>query len=164
MGRPILNQELAAMLADMSRRLDTIERSARVPKVSNALSGAQYATVSTAQSTNSTSYTNLATVGPSATVPITASGRLLILFSFTGVSLGAGVPVYYVAPALTGANTIPAADANSRGGFSTGALYGERFVFFAGLAAGETTVTLRYRVETAANAEFADRRLCAIPF
>lgn len=125
-----------------------------------------FATVNTAESTGSTSYTDLTTVGPSVTVTVGASGKLMIIFGalITTVSSGwFGV----VSPQLSGANTLAAADANSvQFGSNSTAIYGQvsRTIILTGLNPGSTTVTLKYKSgQSGFTWQFSFRDVTVIP-
>lgn len=121
----------------------------------------------TAEGTTSTSYVDLATVGPSATVTVGVKGQLLCIYNTRlGVSLTSGSALCAVS--LSGANTYAgndndAIEANSAG--STTQLSSGAYVkLFTSLSSGSTTVRLKYRsTNAAATSTFARRSLVAIP-
>lgn len=98
--------------------------------------------VLTGESTSSTSYTDLATVGPTATVTVGASGLILVGWNTQTASSASAI----ASVALSGANTVAANDNFSLfNANSLGSAIGRTYVF-TGLAAGATTVTVKYRV------------------
>lgn len=113
------------------------------------------ASVLTDESTASTTYTDLATVGPSVTVTITATGLLLV-----GWSVQADNPSSFVSVALSGANTEDATDNYCLGAV---ALIAGTTHLFTGLTAGDTVVTCKYRAGIG-TVGFERRHLWAIAF
>jgi len=135
----------------------------------------------TGESTTSTTYTDLATVGPRVTVPVGPSGRILVIasaqiqnFSFTGsASLFGG----YYDLEFTGANTRSPVTVNDP-------LVGVKYfqlttvgnntwfgrdsttaqAIFSGLNAGTTTITMKYAMQpgASADADFHRRALTVI--
>ncbi len=79
MSEQIRTRELLEEIRRMRRELDILSRSARVPNISTLAAGYKSETIATAQATSSTTYTDLATVGPTVTVDVPRTGRLLIL-------------------------------------------------------------------------------------
>lgn len=118
------------------------------------------ADVATDQTTTSTSYTDLATAGPAATVTVPASGRVLVLW---GGGIYTTATPKYMAVAVSGANTIAAADADAlrRDGSAFDTL-GARSKLFTGLTPGSTTFTAKYKVASGTG-NFFSRYIIAIP-
>lgn len=118
-----------------------------------------YASVATAQTTSSTSYTDLATVGPQ--VSVTSVGtRALILFAArlrnTSGTAGTGCTV-----AVSGATTLAAADANGAmwTDFVNAGFDDEKMQFmFATINPGLNTYTMKYRA-SAGTAQYSVRRM-----
>lgn len=103
--------------------------------------------VSTNQTTTSTSYTDLATVGPAVTV--TTGTKALVLFSSGGYNATTGA-VLSASVAVSGATTLAASDdwALSRKQVSGGTdtlTFGQS-VLLTGLTAGSNTFTMKYSV------------------
>lgn len=121
------------------------------------------AEVLTQETTTSTSYTDLTTAGPAATVTIGSSGRLFIQVG--GWLENSGLDgISYMSFALSGANTLAAADARSvfyraYAGVRQGQ-YANGFMI-EGLAAGSTVCTAKHRVD-AGTGTFINRRISAI--
>lgn len=113
------------------------------------------ASVLTGELTASSTYTDLATVGPSVTVTVTATGLLLV-----GWAVQAGNPSSFVSVALSGVNTADATDDYCLGAV---ALIGGTTHLFTGLTAGDTTVTCKYRSGTG-TVGFQRRHVWAIAF
>lgn len=105
------------------------------------------ATVATSQASASTTYTDLATVGPAVTVTIGSTGKAELSLYNAQNNNTAGAPVF-MAFAVSGASTVAAADTQSLaftspvggGGNRSGASF-----LLTGLAAGSTTFTAKYR-------------------
>jgi hypothetical protein len=118
--------------------------------------------VSAAESTGSTSYTDLSTIGP--TVPVTVRSTGILLVMFTGRGTGTGTTIY-AAPAMSGSNTVAAND--DRAMRITSEMVRVRVgvsELYTGLSAGTTTLTMKYKNGTASqNGEWAHRRLIVIP-
>jgi hypothetical protein len=117
------------------------------------------ASVLTSQTTASTSYTDLGTVGPALTVTVGANGILLIALHSAISNSGANNS--YVSFALSGANTVAANDntAITHAG-TTQDNFGSTFIL-TGLTPGSTTVTMKFKA-TAGTATFSLRRLGVI--
>lgn len=120
------------------------------------------ANVATSQTTASTSYTDLATVGPSITV--TTGTRALVFWSANmsnaSANIGSNMSV-----AVSSATTI-AANNTWRcciNGYTAanGARAGSFYLFT--LTAGSNIFTAKYRSDTAAVATFSDRQLMVMP-
>ena len=111
------------------------------------------------ETTSSVAYTDLATVGPAATVTVGASGVVLV-----GINMQIGTASSSnMAVALSGANTVAASDVWAViGNSGTGNAYGRTYVF-TGLAAGSTTFTAKYRSPAGVLVDFLRRTVWAIP-
>ena len=124
-------------------------------------------TVATSQTTTSTSYADLATIGPSVTVVVPPSGEVKLDLTAWSNHAGAGQNLY-VSVALSGANTLAANDANSaqmrQMAISPGNLVGtlSKPIHMTGLNPGATTFTLKYKT-TSGTATFADRSIIVDP-
>jgi hypothetical protein len=131
---------------------------------SGPVSGPASAVVSTTETTTSTTYADLATTTDQVTVNVGSSG-LLVVFINSFVANGTFGNNSCISIALSGANTLAAADA--RGVFyqQIASGTGEKIampIMLTGLLAGATTVKMKYRV-TAGTGTFQDRRIDAIP-
>lgn len=123
-------------------------------------------TVAASQGTNSASYTDLSTTGPSVTLNVPPSGEIVVDFSaFLTTSTNLNVRGY-MGFALSGANTLAASDARAAAGWgvSTGGLVGTigRRIHLTGLNPGTTTVKAVYKA-SAANAAFSERHIIVEP-
>jgi hypothetical protein len=121
--------------------------------------------VAASQTTTSTTYTDLGTVGPSATVTITASGKALV--TVTGsLTNSASSGQSNMGFAVSGATTQPAADTQAlivkNGGNQTILVQGSATFLLAGLNAGSTTFTAKYRV-SAGTGTFVNRTVIVTP-
>jgi len=136
--------------------------------VNTLVNGMQTAYVATAESTTSTTFTDLATTTDQVTVTIGQSGVALVFMSasLTG-SVAGNAPV--MSFAVSGANTIAAAlGPNMMLYQAAGAAYIGQFgvmVPLTGLAPGATTFKLKYTSAGAAGTStFQYRRITVIPF
>lgn len=132
------------------------------PGSGSLLPGAGAATgiVLTSESTTATSFTDLATVGPSVSVPISTNGKALIMIRYQGSNTGSGLGrMTFVA---SGANTIVTSSdrAAIHGGTVTGT---PSFAYVAtGLTSGTTVFTAKYRAD-AGTGTFLARYISVIP-
>jgi hypothetical protein len=122
-------------------------------------------TVATSQTTTSTSYADLGTAGPSATVTVPASGNVLVIVTASATDSASGASAY-VGFAVSGGNTQAAADAKAfivqSGGNQAILVQGSASFFVSGLSAGSTTFTAKYRVSSGTGT-FANRSIVVIP-
>lgn len=124
--------------------------------------------VGTSETTTSTSYTDLATVGPEVTIEVPASGVVLVGISGAMKDSDASSQAL-MSFAASGANTLSAADNRaishdnpSSGGTPEFQSLGASFLL-TGLTPGLTTFTAQYRkIAASGTATFANRRLFAI--
>jgi hypothetical protein len=125
------------------------------------LSGTATNSVATSQTTASTSYVDLATVGPAVTL-VTGTKALVIITASLSNAAIAGASV--IAYAVSGATTIAATD-NSTLFFTSGTAGQAESVSCVqpvALTPGSNTFTLKYRV-TASTGTFSLRSLVVIP-
>lgn len=123
------------------------------------------ATVATSQTTGSTTFTNLATVGPAITMTTGARAIIFITASMTNDTAG----VFAVAScSVTGASTIPAvADTESlmfqmsTGSGGTGNVRASDCIMYTTLTPGSNTFTMVYRA-SGGTATFKDRKITGI--
>lgn len=129
------------------------------------------AVINTQESTASTTYGDLATVGPQVTVTIGRSGKCLVIINSqmgyaTATDTG-GCKASFVA---SGANTLTTSGQRSINmGLKTGApstyrvdQFGATF-YLDGLNPGATTFTMKYGAQNGATADFSDRVLVVMP-
>jgi hypothetical protein len=115
--------------------------------------------VATSQSTASTSYTDLATVGPSVTVT-TGPWALVSIYNANLHSTGGASAL--MSYAVSGATTIAASDNMSIGTATTvGSRAGATFLITT-LTPGSNTFTCKYRVGSGTGT-FVDRRIAVFP-
>ena len=120
------------------------------------------ATVATSQSTSSTSYTNLATVGP--TVTVTTGTQAVALFH-ASIASDTTNSSAIASVAVSGSSSVAANDAyaliadgiTAANSFDFGT-----FHFFTGLTAGSNTFTMQYKVGSNTGT-FQRRELLVIP-
>ena len=151
-------QLLAQAVEDEIERVDS-----NVSLVLGAAQAFTTALVATSQSTTSTTYADLATVGPS--VSVTTGTFAIVFFTATAWQNSASASdSILMSIAVSGATTIAAADATAMrdtdvSGLSFARRYGN-FVTFTTLTPGVNTFTAKYRTSNAANAaNFGDRRI-----
>lgn len=119
--------------------------------------------ITTDQSTTSTSYTDLATVGPTVTVTIGGNGMALVIWSL-GQYSSAGSGGKYSAINMTGANTGTMIDDEALRTDGTGFVgIQERSKLYTGLNAGSTTFKIVYKVSGATTGQFFARQITVIP-
>ena len=110
------------------------------------------------QTTNSTTYVDLATAGPSTTVTVAASGVVLVAIS-AAIQPTNGNDAF-VGFATDGTN--PANDAQAMSAHSTLSSFGATYRL-TGLTAGSHTFKLVYRVSGGGNATFSNRNIIVTP-
>ena len=120
--------------------------------------------VATIETTTSTSFVDLATVGPDVTVTIGANGLALVSIycrSLNTASTGQAL----MGIDVSGANTIAADSTRIIGQVFTGnyELWCGASFLYTGLNAGSTTFTAKYKRLTAGTASFSTRRIAVIP-
>ena len=123
----------------------------------------QQAVVATSETTTSTTYTNLATVGPAIAVSTGAAALVIVSATISNNTAGSTVLMGH---AVTGASTHSAQDSIALIYESSGAsdLVGASFAFLrTDLTTGSNTFTAVYRV-TANTGTFKDRYITVIPF
>jgi len=123
----------------------------------------QTATVATSQTTATTSYTNLATVGPAVTV---TTGTIAVAFFCAAVSNTAANSATDVSVAVSGASSVAASDAWRTVLDGVSANQVNRVVgmhCFTGLNAGSNTFTVQYKVGSGTGT-FSDRELIVFPY
>ena len=136
------------------------------PASSTQRAGARHAgPVATSQGTASTTYTDLATAGPVATVTIPASGKALVIVTSSetnGGTLGGA----FMGFAVSGATTVAATDTQAfsfvNGGNQAQTVQGSGTFYVSGLTAGSNTFTAKFRA-TVGTATFANRSITVIP-
>lgn len=130
-------------------------------RLSTLAYGPSGATVATQQSTTSTSYTDLGTVGPTVTTMIGPSGRAIVLGAARvtpAASDSAGIGV-----SVDGAAASFLADVADVPG--TGVIVSiAGFVALTGLTPGSRQFRMKYRSASGGTAFFSDRSLVVLPF
>lgn len=120
-----------------------------------------HATVATSQTTTSTTYTDLTTVGPVVNVDTGTKALVFLKASILNATSGT---LTHMGFAVSGTSTIAASDAFSIDGTTTTAFrIGGAFIV-TGLTPGTNTFTAKYRVSAATTGTFADRDLIVLPF
>lgn len=162
MSQPILKEDYLAQINDLRRRLEILERTARLPNISTAGLGVQYAEVVPEETTTSTSYVDLATAGPSVTATIGLSGRAIVLggaymtSTVTNQTVVAGLKV----------DAAATFDFAALGNNSSGSIAGDHSaaVLITGLTAGAHTFKLQYLQSLGgATGRFGSRWIMVLP-
>lgn len=120
-------------------------------------------TVATSQTTASTTYVDLATVGPAVTVTTGTKAWVTVTAFMSNNTAGSGCRTSW---AMSGSNTVAANDVNSICIESPNANDGYRFSYTTmhdPITAGSTTWTAKYRA-IANTGTFSDRVIAVIPF
>jgi len=115
-------------------------------------------TVATGQTTTSTSYTDLATVGPTATI---TTGTKALVFITSNIDNQSNHGQGHVGFAVSGASTVAAADTKALHYYSNGNIalqYGAAY-YISGLTAGSNTFTLKYKSGNGSTQYFANRQI-----
>ena len=124
---------------------------------SNLNLGAQSAIVTNNESTSSTSFTNLTTLGPQVTVTVGDAGVVLVLFR-AQVASGAG----NMGIEMSGANTQAVQQEDAAFQQSIGNQTKAGFKLYTGLNPGSTNFTAKYKADTG-TAQFLRRYIAVIP-
>lgn len=114
--------------------------------------------VAASQSTTSTTYTDLTTVGPQVTV---TTGAQALIFLY-GSAINTGVGASLISIDITGASTISAVDNDSVGSSAATGFRATSVYMQTGLTPGSNTFTAKYRVGSGTGT-FQDRRLTILP-
>lgn len=124
-------------------------------------------TLASAESTSSTSYTNLITPGPTATVTVGASGKLLITLSCAISRTSGSSSSGFASISMSGANVLSANDQNSvEYNPSSNNAFGSvsRTMLLEGLSPGSTSIVMKYRSSDAGSQfQFKNKSLTVVP-
>lgn len=126
--------------------------------------GAASATIATSETTASTAYVDLATVGPAAPV-VTGASALVIVTAKLGAT-ATNPDTCYVGFAVSGATTVAPGDAQALtfGNSVIGVLFqGSALFVVTGLTPGSNTFTLKYRQNGASTGTYLNRTIAVIP-
>lgn len=126
----------------------------------NFLAGSQSAAVQTSQTTASTSYTDLTTVGPAVTV--TTGANAIVIVNFIG-SNGTSADGAIMSAAVSGATTLSASDSNAAQVNGSTNISAACISMITGLTPGSNTFTAKYRAGTGGTATFIRRTITVIP-
>lgn len=121
------------------------------------------ASVATNQTTTSTTYADLATVGPQVTV---TCGTIAMVWFAASQSHSANDNETACSVGCSGASTVAASNAwqRSTDGITAGNYTrGDSFHIFTGLTAGSNTFTMKYRVGASGTGSFRDREIAVLP-
>jgi len=125
--------------------------------------GANGSVVATSQGTTSTTYTNLATAGPSASVIIGPSGNAIVTISalISNNTAGAGGYMSFTASGVASSDSL---SISSSSGSLANVGYQQGSTFWVtGLTPGINTFTAQYKRNLAGTATFANRHITVIP-
>lgn len=125
------------------------------------------ATVATTETTTSTTYTDLATVGPSVTLIVGPSGQALITISALSFRVAINNSAW-ISVDVSGASTVAASDTNSAecsnlnygsgSGLALAACHSRTFLL-TGLTPGSTTFRMKYRIDGGTAYSFFNRSI-----
>jgi hypothetical protein len=130
-------------------------------------SGSGGTTVATSETRSATTYGDLTTVGPAATVTIPASGRAMVILTANEANSSATGANTYMGFAVSGATTIAPSDAQTfnfanGGAANTVSVQGSATYLVTGLTAGSNTFTAKYRVN-GATGTWSNRSIVVLP-
>lgn len=128
----------------------------------NFLASSASDTIATAQTTTSTTYTDLATVGPTATLETRGSALVTVTARISANVIDSG----YMGFAVSGASVRAATDSQSLNLSSSGAGHVNRAsasFTVTGLTPGSHTFTAKYRQNGASTGTYADRSIIVLP-
>lgn len=148
-----IDAAVLANLASLDARLDILE--------ALGITEVDGATVATNQSTASTSYVDLATVGPSVSVVTGTRALVGVMSNLANATAGGVCKATF---AVSGASTVAASDVNNISAESSAAADTYRFgswTLLTGLNAGANVFTMKYRA-TAGTAFFQDRHIIVV--
>jgi hypothetical protein len=124
------------------------------------------ASVATAETTTSPTYTDLATTGPAVTATISAttpgSGRALVSVT-SGTQATNGSTSMFMSFAVSGATTMAATDTRALVLLGNNLQQASASFVVTGLNAGSTTFTAKYKVSGSGTATFSNRSIWVIP-
>ncbi len=121
------------------------------------------ASVATLQSTTSSSFVDLTTVGPRVTVD---TGTIALVWFAASHAHSMDNNETACSVAVSGASTVAASNAwqhSVDGITATNFVRGGSFHVFTGLAVGSNTFTMKYRVGATGTASFRDREIAVLP-
>jgi hypothetical protein len=156
-GEPVLAEGMLSYLDDQNR-LELYNGSVWVP-----VGWADGASIATGQGTSSTSYTDLATVGPQVTV---TTGTKAIVAISSGIGRSADGNTGFISVAVSGASSISATDDFSAAASFSRAGFGMRIsrtLLITGLTAGSNTFTMKYKVDGGIAPDWYQRSIVVWP-
>jgi hypothetical protein len=123
-----------------------------------------HATVATSETSTSTSYADVATVGPTVTVTTGTAALVLLKCAFDNATANVGT---FMGFAVSGASSVAAADANAINiaglAAASRARIGGAF-WVTGLTAGSNIFTAKYKVASASTGTFTQRDMTVMGF
>lgn len=184
-GKTLLNAKgdlVVASAADTAARLAVGSNGQVLTADSAAAAGVKWATaasatagsdyIATSQALASTSYADLATVGPTVTVTVGALGIAIVTLKARARGDLEAYSIAYLSFAVSGANTIAAGQENSAVGGKQAGSTSESIesaltiaVVLTGLTPGSTTFTAKYRTDgTSDSVSFLERKMGVVTF
>jgi hypothetical protein len=121
------------------------------------------AAVATAQGTTNTSYTDLATVGPTAAVHLESGQKCLVTIFSTQAVSATGAVGAFASFATSGAAVTAAADTNGIEVGNANFTPGAKATIITATSTGTLTATMKYRAGGAITATFKERRILLQP-
>lgn len=155
--RDNLNETAPAKATSASQLFVSTGPNAITPRVPSQ------ASISTTESTTSTSYVDLATVGPQITA---TTGTIAFCWFGAAQAHSANDNETACSVAVSGASTVAASNAWMRsvdGVTASNFARGASFHIFTGLTPGSNIFTMKYRVGASGTATFRDRELGVLP-
>lgn len=153
-----LGEDLALALEAQLARIDAVAAAAAAQVVATI---PVQALVATSQATTSTTYTDLATVGPAVTV--TTGTSALVIVGAQILNSTAAITAF-MSFAVSGATTSAAVDAGRAVGVANANLIlASRAFLMTGLTPGSNTFTAKYKVNGASTGTFQDRYIIVRP-
>jgi hypothetical protein len=150
---PNLGEDLAlaieATVVALAARVSTLETTVNTTRIP------QQALVATSQTTTSTSYTDLATVGPAVTL---TTGATALVTVGGQIQCSASTITAFMSWAVSGATTSAAVDAGRAAAIANvNLICASRVFLMTGLTPGSNTFTAKYKVNGVATGTFQDR-------
>lgn len=119
----------------------------------------QQADVATAQTTTSTTYTDLTTPGPAITVALVTGQKVALTISSKGSHSTGTSASAFASYAVSGASTVAAADLDGYELQTTSPVTGTRRSIYTAVATGNHTFTMKYRVVNSGTGSWSNRRI-----
>jgi len=148
---------------DLTRDSSSFIASSSYATFAEIMDGANGAIITTSQGTTSTTYTDLATVGPTASVNIGPSRRAMVTLTGILSSNTAGAQAYM---SFTASGAVPSdsSSISTASGSLANTRYQQSATFLVtGLTTGSNTFTAQYKRNLAGTATFENRQIIVVP-